>query len=55
MFDVVRRLLTAALIGGYLAVAPSTAPVMRWATAAPPAIVLGVGEPTPSVAVRPHR
>jgi len=49
----VRRALSAALLGGFLAIAPSE----MWydATRLPPAIVLGVGEPTPSVAVRPHR
>ncbi|MDH3731192.1 MAG: hypothetical protein OES13_08740 [Acidimicrobiia bacterium] len=55
MSDVIRRLFSAALLGAYFAVAPSNAP-QRWsASSFPPAIVLGIGEPTPSIAVRPRR
>lgn len=55
MSDALRRLFSAALLGAYFAIAPSNAPG-RWSVSVfPPAIVLAVGEPTPSIAVRPRR
>jgi hypothetical protein len=51
--EMLRRLISAALLGGFLAIAPSTA--VGSAMMTPPGIVLGVGLPTPSVAIRPRR
>jgi hypothetical protein len=43
-----RRLIEAAL-AAYFALAPSRAPLWRWAVAPPPAAMLVVGEPVPRI------
>jgi hypothetical protein len=49
-----RAQLSGALLAVFFALAPTTVPEWRLAPTRPPAAVLPVGEPTPSLAVRPR-
>ena len=51
--EFLRTRLSTALLAVYFALAPSTVPLWRLEPRPPPAAVLPVGAPTPSLAVRP--
>jgi hypothetical protein len=40
------------MVAGWLSVAPSEVPLRRWMPGERPAVVLAVGDPTPSLAYR---
>ncbi len=52
-FEELRRVLVGGMVAAYFAIAPSSVPPWRLEQLPRPAAVLLLGEPTPSVAVRP--
>lgn len=49
MFEAIRRLAGNALLAAFYAIAPSTVPHWRLDPGLPPAVVLPIGEPVPSL------
>lgn len=43
------------MLAGWLSVAPGEVPLRRWMSGERPALVLAIGEPTPSIAYRVRR